>query len=103
VLPKQAPTPRAVEAARFTVGRLIELGLLTPNAQLVATHRGNHYTARLTPDGHFAVESGEVFTSPSRAAAAVLERPSWPGWTFWRVQLPDGTTATLDAIRKMAH
>jgi hypothetical protein len=103
VLPQRAPTPKTPESGRFTVARLLELGLVAPNARLVATHRGNHYTARLTPEGHFVVESGETFTSPSRAAAAVLERPSWPGWTFWRVELPDGTTATLDAIRKMAH
>jgi hypothetical protein len=103
VLPQRAPAPKIPETGRFTVGRLLELGLVAPNARLVATHRGNQYTARLTPEGHFVVESGETFTSPSRAAAAVLERPSWPGWTFWRVELPDGTTATLNAIRKMAH
>jgi hypothetical protein len=103
VLPKQSPAPKSPEKGRFTVWRLVELGLVAPNAQLVATHRGTEYTAHLTPEGHFVVESGEIFTSPSSAAAAVLERPSWPGWTFWRVKLPDGTTVTLDAIRKTAY
>jgi hypothetical protein len=32
----------------------------------------------------------------------VLERPSAPGWSFWRVTRPDGTTVSLDAIRKTA-
>jgi hypothetical protein len=102
---KRALTPKTPEKekGRFTVGRLVDLGLVAPNARLVASHRGNHYSARLTAEGHIVVESGETFTSPSGAAAAVLERPSWPGWTFWRVELPDGTTATLDAIRKTAH
>src|SRR6266511_997609 len=103
VLPQRAPTPKSPEKGRFTVGKLLELGLVAPNARLVATHQGSQYTARLTREGHFLVESGEILTSPSGAAAAVLERPSWPGWTFWRVELPDGTTATLDALRKMAH
>ena len=102
VLPQRAPAPKAAEKGRFTVGRLLDMGLVPPTARLIATHRGNQYTAHLTPEGHIVVESGETFTSPSRAAAVVLERPSWPGWTFWRVEMPDGTTATLDAIRKMA-
>lgn len=103
VVPRRAPAPKVVEKGRFTVGRLVELGLVAPTARLVATHRGSQYTARLTPEGHIVLESGETFTSPSRAAAVVLERPSWPGWTFWRVEMPDGTTATLDAVRKTAH
>jgi len=104
VLPKRRPVhrPKDSDKGRFTVTRLVELGLIPPNARLVATHRGNEYTARLTSDGKFLIESGEILTSPSGAAAAVLERPSWPGWTFWRVELADGTTATLDSIRRMA-
>lgn len=92
----------AAKTTRLSVGQLIEQGLVPPDARLVATHRGTNYQARLTPEGHFIVESGETFTSPSAAAAAVLDRPSWPGWTFWRVSLADGTTATLDAVRKTA-
>ncbi|MBO0871726.1 MAG: DUF1524 domain-containing protein, partial [Micromonosporaceae bacterium] len=102
VLPAKPPAPKDPEkTGRFTVRRLLDSGLVAPNAKLVATHHGNQYTARLTEEGHFVVESGEVFTSPSGAAAAVLDRPSWPGWTFWRVEKPDGTTVTLDALRKL--
>jgi hypothetical protein len=103
VVPRQAPARRAQSPGRVTIARLVESGLVTPNARLVANHKGNHYSARVTGEGHIVAESGETFTSPSAAAAAVLERPSWRGWTFWRVELPDGTTATLDAIRKSAH
>jgi hypothetical protein len=87
---------------RVTVGQLVQHGLVPVGARLVGAHRGADYTAHLTADGHFVVESGETFESPSAAAAAVLDRPSWPGWTFWRVTLPAGTTVTLDAIRKTA-
>jgi hypothetical protein len=102
VVPLRAPRRQTPDRTRVTVSRLRELGHIPAAAQLVGVHRGVQYRALLTPDGHFTVESGETFTSPSAAAAAVLERPSWPGWTFWRVTLPDGTTATLDAIRKTA-
>jgi hypothetical protein len=81
---------------------LVEKGAIPADTKLVGALHNEEYTAVLTPDGRITVESGETFESPSRAAGAVLQRPSWNGWGFWRVVLPNGTTPTLDAIRKAA-
>jgi len=85
-----------------TLRLLVDKGMIPAEAKLVGSLQNEEYPAQLTPEGHITVESGETFESPSRAAGAVLQRPSWNGWGFWRVVLPDGTTPTLDAIRKAA-
>lgn len=106
VVPKTPSPITSTERTRayfgISVEQLVQRGLVPAGANLVGSCRGTDYHARLTAEGRFVIESGETFNSPSAAAAAVLERPSWPGWTFWRVVLADGTTATLDAIRKTA-
>lgn len=81
---------------------LVEKNVIPADAKLVGSLHNEEYTAVLTADGRITVESGETFESPSRAAGAVLQRPSWNGWGFWKVVLPNGTTPTLDAVRKAA-
>jgi hypothetical protein len=95
--PPGRPTYRGI-----TVSQLVQRGLVPTGARVVGSHKGTDYHAQVTAEGHFIVDSGETFTSPSAAAAAVLDRPSAAGWTFWRVTLPDGTSATLDALRRTA-
>jgi hypothetical protein len=101
------PAQRSKAASRNHFGvsviQLVQAGLVAADARLVGTHGGNEYRAQLTPSGSFKIDSsGEVLTSPSRAAATVLGRPTAPGWTFWRVVQPDGTSASLDSIRRTA-
>lgn len=65
-------------------------------------YRDAEYRAEVTGTGRIRIETGEEFESPSPAATAVLDRPSWNGWVFWSVVNPDGSRTGLDAIRKTA-
>jgi hypothetical protein len=87
----------------ISVARLLEKGYIAPGSELVGSHQNVDYMARLTHEGRIRVtDSGETFDTPSAAAAAALDRPSWNGWAFWRVIGPAVPLTTLDAIRRKA-
>jgi hypothetical protein len=96
---RRAVTERTRAHFGVSVAKLVEHGYIERDARLIGSFADTECHAQLTSDGKIRVESGEVFDSPSPAAIAVLNRGSWNGWTFWRVVGPDGTQATLDAIR----
>jgi hypothetical protein len=72
---------------------------ITKSTPIRARHKGKTLTARINRDGtiHFA---GNLYTSPSLAGAAAVNRPSCNGWTFWTFQRAPGDWVTLDALRK---
>jgi hypothetical protein len=103
-VPAAATRPAIAPGRRsfnVSVRLLVQHGLVPSGSTLIGTYAGSDYRASVDADGRFLVE-GETYGSPSAAAAAVLDRRSVAGWTFWRLVRPDGTTASLDAIRKTA-
>jgi hypothetical protein len=61
-------------------------------------YRGNLYKAIVKSDGTI-FNKGQVYNSPSMAAAAIKGRPS-NGWTDWKYQNSSGEWALLDNLRK---
>ncbi|MFC3995195.1 DUF262 domain-containing protein [Nocardiopsis sediminis] len=97
------PVPRGVDPERrvshrtrayydVTVAQLIDSGTLSAGDELFGTNKRVRYSATVLAGGRIRVESGEVFTAPSTAAAFVLNRQSANGWTFWNVNTVDGKT-----------
>jgi hypothetical protein len=102
-----ASTPQGAKERsriRFDVSlrQLVDQGLLPAGSTLVGSYRNNEYKAEVTREGRIRIESGDEFEAASPAAMAVLEKPSWNGWTFWHVLNSDGSTTRLDEIRKTA-
>jgi len=93
---------------RNELGRLMETGALPRDADFVATYKGKAYKAYSTGSGEICLYT--AFTdgddpepgSPSGVAKQVTGRAT-NGRTFWRVVRPDGTTPTLDEVRKHAN
>lgn len=103
VVPAAVPSrPKERGKAHFdlTLRQLLDDGHLSAGSQLVGSYRGVDYKAEITVDARIRIESGEEFQAVSPAAAAVLEKQSWNGWTFWQVVAADGVSRTLDDVRK---
>lgn len=94
------PRPRKQKPATPDDGRTPVLArYISIPLPLRATHKGKKLTARVSRDGriHFA---GKVYTSPSVAGAAAVNRVSCNGWTFWRYERAPGDWVELDALRR---
>lgn len=90
---------------------LIRRGVLRPPTELVAEYRGHRLSATVTPEGEIEM-NGERYGSPSTAAGMArlphfegdLKGRPYPqtnGWTFWRVNDPDGgELVELDVLRR---
>jgi hypothetical protein len=79
---------------------LMEAGLLKADEKLAFYQRRAKRTGRatVTADGQLIVEGqAKVFSSPSKAAAAVTGNVI-NGWTLWRTQ--NGEGSTLDELRQ---
>lgn len=74
--------------ARYTSGRL----------KLRARHNGKLIRAQVRRDGQIRF-AGELYDSPSAAAAACRGRPS-NGWTFWQYERAHGDWVRLDELRR---
>jgi hypothetical protein len=98
--PRHRPKERGKAHFDLSLRQLVDEGHLPPGAQLVGSYHGIEYKAEITPDARIRIESGEEFQAVSPAAAAVLEKQSWNGWTFWQLVTADGTPVTLDNVRK---
>ena len=64
-----------------SVADLVEAGLLSADAELVANSHGQEHVARLR--GGEVELDGKVYPSLSGAAVAVTGKPT-NGWSFWR-------------------
>lgn len=93
-----APRQRTRTRARYNVtfADLIEHGLLAGGVRIVGQHKGVDHWATVLEDGRIKVDTGEIYNSPSTAAAAVTRRQSYNGWDFWRAQTRDGLTPIKD-------
>ena len=70
---------------------LLEAGLLTSGAELVALDARWPGNATVTAEGHIDV-AGATYSSPSGAAKALTGRKAESGWDFWAVGSADGPT-----------
>ena len=66
---------------------------------LRARFKGKVLKARVRRDGTIRF-NGEVFQSPSLAAAAAIKRRTCNGWTFWSYQRAPGDWVLLDVLRR---
>ena len=82
------------ESKKSTLGNYI-----TGPIRLRSTFKGKTLTARVNRGGciHF---KGEVYRSPSLAAAAACTRATCNGWTFWKYERAPGDWVSLNELRK---
>lgn len=83
--------------ANTTLLDLLEGGMLSAGAQLFGRTGGRDVYAQVHEDGSIDFE-GQIFSTPSGAAAAARQRPT-NGWEFWRVA-SDDDTPRLSALRR---
>ena len=66
----------------------------------VRPQKGEHYKARVLPNGSIELADGRKFSSPSRAAIEAAEIPAVDGWTSWAVPR---VGKKLHGLRKDLH
>lgn len=101
----KGPVPHITRSAylldgrRVTVAALIEGGLLAPGTRLRfdRVRLGDTHQAVVTPDGHIALDDGQTFSSPSRAAVVATGVRASDGWLAWTVE---SSGRTLDSLRQ---
>lgn len=78
------------ESLRISMQDLIDAGLLDVGATLIWSRprAGAEYQASVTLDAKIKLADGREFRTPSGAAMAAAQVPSYDGWYAWRV----GTT-----------
>jgi len=64
-----------------------------------ARFKGKIITARVRRDGTVRF-AGQVYTSPSMAAATACKRRTCNGWTFWQYERAPGDWVAIDKLRK---
>jgi len=99
--PSTAATEKPVSGTEAKPGSLIELieaGLLSPGARLVATYKGSQYETSIAEDGRLLLSDGSLESSLSRAAVRVTGRPT-NGWTFWKLK-KENQTISLARLRE---
>ncbi|MFJ7305293.1 hypothetical protein [Streptomyces sp. NPDC099088] len=99
--PETGAHPYLLGGRRVTIGDLLKAGLLADRDKL-AFHRprkNEAYQAEVIAEGDGGIRlanSGRVFRSPSRAAAAAVGSGSFDGWSAWQTD----KGAFLDALRQ---
>lgn len=78
---------------------LVDTGLVPAGARLVGTHSGIEYSATVTEHGRIRLDHGDEYDAPSPAAMAALDRKSWNGWSWWRLETANGTVI-LSRVRE---
>jgi predicted GIY-YIG superfamily endonuclease len=66
---------------------------------LKARFKGTTLTARVRRDGTIRF-AGQLYTSPSVAAARACKRVSCNGWVFWQFERAPGDWVSLDTLRQ---
>lgn len=97
----EAPSARdsyLLDGRRVTIADLISAGLLEPGGALrfERPRKGQTYHATITAADGIALEGGQEFKSPSKAASVVAEVPV-DGWHAWTVA---SSRRSLDSLRQ---
>jgi hypothetical protein len=92
----QAQGKRRRRSYGVSMGDLLRAGLIVEGDILLGAHRSRTYRATVLADGRIRTLDGSPFDSPSAAAMDVLNRSSWNGWLFWRLER---TGEGLDTLR----
>lgn len=85
---------RIVEVS--TLRDLIDMGLLSPNAELIWKRKSISvtHTAYVQPDGSLRTSDGVAHKTPSGAARHFGQKPI-DGWNVWRLKDSNVTLASL--------
>ncbi len=88
-----------LDGKRVTIGDLIGAGLLAAGDALrfKRPRVGQMYRSSVTAAGTVALEGGQEFRSPSRAAAVAADMPAVDGWHAWTVV---SSGRSLDSLRQ---
>jgi hypothetical protein len=80
------------------IGAAVLAGYIKGAMRLRGTHKGKLIKARVWRNGsiHFG---GEIYNSPSMAAAAAVGRKTCNGWTFWTYERAPGDWVKLAELR----
>ncbi|MBY8872703.1 DUF262 domain-containing protein [Micromonospora sp. PLK6-60] len=84
-----------------TVARLVSVGALNVDEELVLTYKRVAHTARISRGGQIQLDGGEVFESPSPAGSTVTGKATINGWSAWKVRR-NGKLVPLFDIRAEA-
>jgi hypothetical protein len=95
-LPTEAVPKASAAATTTSITDLVAAGLLSPDAELVATSEGQQHIARVR--GKQIELNGTRYRSLSAAAASVTGRRT-DGWTFWGIRV-DGENVSLAKLRE---
>ncbi len=88
------PRPKRAKS-KVPMAGLIEHGWI----QLRFTHRGAVHKALLAKNGSITL-NGEVFTSPSLAAAKAAGKRAYNGWKAWKYKNRAGEWRYIDELRR---
>lgn len=108
---KRSAKPKVSAREKATkLGDLIRLGAITSGAEVVTTYMGQQYRAEVTSEGMIRFQN-EQYNSPSKAGEAVKiaargkDLPpsikATDGWSFWKMQTPDGLRSLSEIRRGM--
>jgi CBS domain-containing protein len=89
---------KLLDGRRVTLADLVDAGLLVPGGRLEfkRPRLGETHYATVTESGGLALDGGQEFRTPSRAAITATGGGSLDGWYAWA--LPDGRS--LDTLRQ---
>jgi hypothetical protein len=73
-------------------------GLLGNWQRIYASYKGKDYKAKVLPSGTIKL-NGKLYSSPSGAAHAIIDRGAVNGWNFWKYKDKNGQLAKLANIR----
>jgi hypothetical protein len=98
---QESPSTRSaylLDGRRVTVSDLIGSGLLSAGSTLrfKRPRKGQAYSAVVTRAGAIALDGGQEFKSPSRAAAVAADIRAMDGWHAWTVA---SSGRSLDSLR----
>lgn len=86
---------------KISVKKLVDLGFLKPNAELIWKKRSAEkvFLATITDDGSIRIADGSLHKSLSGAARHLNSGKPIDGWNVWRIL---ETNQTLSEVRKKA-
>jgi hypothetical protein len=96
-----ASDPTRVDGRRVRISDLLEANLLHADEGLVwrRPKRGEEYHAAVATNGEIRLDDGRRFATPSGAAMAAANLPSYDGWHAWYVERSDDA-CSLHTLRK---
>lgn len=74
-------------------------GLLRDWQRIYASYKGRDYKAKVLSSGSIKF-NGKLYSSPSGAANAIIERGAVNGWCFWKYKNDKGEMVALADLRK---